>query len=202
MQKFKTINKKDRRYIPLFVTVTSTLFGNGMEDDRDQQKWRIHLTAKAKRFNFRFRFKAATNQSTQTISFFRFSILLNLPHFLFTITSHPKKRSPLSFINFKFKKFFLKFRPRKKPNIAAKTKISSNVSSPIQFKDRVKIGKSYCERISMMVFFFASYLLKKLKMVKFMKFPAFLLVGAVTVVYYLFYYFNYWEFIGRSIWNK
>jgi hypothetical protein len=199
MQKFKTMNKKDRRYIPLFVTVTSTLFGNGMEDDRDQQKWRIHLTAKSKRFNFRFRFKAATNPSTQTISFFRFSILLNLPHFLFTITSHPNNQSPLSYINFQFKKFFHKFRPRNKPHIAAKT----------NFFHRVKTGKNYCERIGMMMFFFASYLLKKLKMVKFMNFPAFLLVGIVTMVYYyLFYYFNihynfnYWEFMGRSIWKK
>jgi hypothetical protein len=119
--------------------------------------------------------------------------------FLFTITSHPNNQSPLSYINFQFKKFFHKFRPRNKPHIAAKT----------NFFHRVKTGKNYCERIGMMMFFFASYLLKKLKMVKFMNFPAFLLVGIVTMVYYyLFYYFNihynfnYWEFMGRSIWKK
>ncbi|CAJ2670630.1 unnamed protein product [Trifolium pratense] len=174
-----------------------------MELDRDQQQqqqWRIRLTSKAKRFRFRFRFRfaAATNPSTLTISFFRFSILLNLPNFLFTITSHPTKQPPPSFITSKFnkfitskfKKFFSKFRPRNKPNIAAtktKTSTSSNLFFPIQWKDTVQIGKKYSVRIGMMVFF-------------------------VAMVYYLFYYFNfnfhnnysynYWEFMGRSMWNK
>ncbi|KAL5073074.1 hypothetical protein RYX36_012058, partial [Vicia faba] len=73
-------------------------FGNGMEGEKERghQSWRIRVTAKAKHFNFRFRFKAATHSSTHTLSFFRFSILLNLPHFLFTISSrssHPNRIS-------------------------------------------------------------------------------------------------------------
>jgi len=165
---------------------------------QQQQSWRIRVTAKAKHFNFRFRFRfaAATNPSPspQSLSFFRFSILLNLPHFLFTFTSHPKKP--------KTNKFLQKFRLRNKPNVVSKTETSSNLSDQLQLQEAIRIVKKYCVRIAMMLFFVASVLLKKFKMVKVVNFAAFLFVGAVTMVYYLFLYYNYWEFMGRSVWNK
>ncbi|CAI8612810.1 unnamed protein product [Vicia faba] len=140
------------------------------ETERGHQSWRIRVTAKAKHFNFRFRFKAATHSSTHTLSFFRFSILLNLPHFLFTISSRPQKQPRPSFITSKFNNFFRKFRPRIKPNIAVKTKTSSNLSLPMRLQHTVRIGKEYCVRIVMMVAsvvcFVASLLLKKFKMEK------------------------------------
>ncbi|CAK8541813.1 unnamed protein product [Lathyrus sativus] len=186
------------------------------EEEREHQSWRIRVTAKAKHFNFRFRFKAATHSSTQTLSFFRFSILLNLPHFLFTISSRPKKQPRPCFITTKFNKFFHKFRPRIKPNIAAKkTNTSSNLSIPMQLQGTVRIGKEYCVRIAMMVAsvvcFVASLLFKKFKMGKVMNFTAFFLVVTVAIVYYLFLYFyynycnnsySYWKFMGRFLWNR
>ncbi|RHN46322.1 hypothetical protein MtrunA17_Chr7g0241001 [Medicago truncatula] len=175
-----------------------------MEEADRQQSWRIRVTAKAKHFNFRFRFAAATHSSTtlQSLSFFRFSLLLNLPHFLFTFTSHPKKPK----INQFFQKFQL--RNKSKSNIVSKLKTSSKFSDQLQLHDAICICKKYCVRIVTMLIFLASVLLKKFKMVKVMNFAPFRLVGAVTMVYYLliFFYYNYsynfWEFMGRSMWNK
>lgn len=181
------------------------------ETEREHQSWRIRVTAKAKYFNFRFRFKAATHSSTQTLSFFRFSILLNLPHFLFTISSRPQKQPRSS-----FNKFLRKFRPRIKPNNAAKTDTSSNLSLQMQLHKGFRIGREYCVRlvtiVASVVCFVTSFLLNKFKIAKVMNFPAFFIVGTVTV-YYLFLYFyyynsyynysyNYWKFMGRFFWNR
>lgn len=123
------------------LTSSSTLVGNGSGDrDRDRertQSWRIHVTAKAKHLNFRFRFAAAaTYAPTWTLSFFRLSLLLHLPQFVFKISSDPKQ-GRASLITTKVMKFFHKFRPRllnkNQPNIAAaksKTKTESNLSYP------------------------------------------------------------------------
>lgn len=100
-----------------------------MEAQREQS-WRIRITSKAKHFNFRFKFTALTHASTQTLSFFRFSILLNLPFFLFKFSSQPKKHGRASF---KFMKIFHKFRPRlprNRTNIGANDKRASNISYP------------------------------------------------------------------------
>lgn len=63
----------------------------GMQSETEQQSWRLHVTAKANKFNFRLRFAAATHRykPTWNLSFFHLSILLMLPKFALSITSHP-----------------------------------------------------------------------------------------------------------------
>ncbi|XP_020237430.1 uncharacterized protein LOC109816750 isoform X4 [Cajanus cajan] len=87
-----------------------------MHSEREQS-WRVLVTAKANKFNFRLRFIAATPTHKPTsnfsFSFFRLSILLNLPKFALSINSHPTQ--PTRFI-----KFLHRFRPpllkKKEPN--------------------------------------------------------------------------------------
>ncbi|KAJ1407180.1 hypothetical protein SESBI_24498 [Sesbania bispinosa] len=104
-----------------------------METERKQQSWRIHISAKAHNFNFKLRLAAATYAPTWTLSFFRLSVLLNLPKkFVFRIRSEPKQER--GFFATKVMKIVHKFRPRwpknRSNNIAAKTQSKSNLSLP------------------------------------------------------------------------
>ncbi|RDX71463.1 hypothetical protein CR513_49183, partial [Mucuna pruriens] len=184
-----------------------------MQSEREQQSWRVHVTAKANNFNFRLRFAAATYKPTSNFSFFRLSLLLNLPKFALTITSHPAQPTRArGFFATKFIKIVNKLRP------PLPKKKESNVP---YLKDPNRIGfwvmgflaclaqsinKNGQRGIVMLASVGSLFLLfRKLKMTKVMNLVTFILVVVGTIFYYLFFYFdynyNYWEYMGRS-WNK
>ncbi|TKY65675.1 hypothetical protein E2542_SST08535 [Spatholobus suberectus] len=184
-----------------------------MQSEREQQSWRVHVTAKANNFNFRLRFAAAaTYKPTWNFSFFRLSILLKLPKFALTISSHPTQPAHgRGFFATKFKKIVHKLRPR------LPKKKESNVP---HLKDPLRVGfwvmgflaclaqsiKNGQRGIATLASLGSLLLLfRKLKTAKLMKLVTFFLVVVGTIFYYLFfnfdYNYNYWEYMGRS-WNK
>ncbi|CAJ1811652.1 unnamed protein product [Sphenostylis stenocarpa] len=183
-----------------------------MQSERQQQSWRLHVTAKATNFNFRLRFAAATFKPTWNFSFFRLSILLKLPKFALTFASHPAQPAHgRGFFTTKFMKIVHKLRP----------KLPKQKESNIPYlKDPLRIGfwvmgilAFVAQFISMngqqgILMLGVGYLLLlfwKMKITKLLNLVTFFLVVVGTIFYYLVFNFDcnysYWEYMGRS-WNK
>ncbi|KHN40627.1 uncharacterized protein LOC114396040 [Glycine soja] len=189
-----------------------------MQSETKQQSWKLHINAKANNFNFRLRFAAATHRykPTWNLSFFRLSILLMLPKFALSITSHPTNPThKRGCIATKFMKIVHILRPwltkKKEPHVPC-----------LKINDPIRVGffwvmgflaflaQSICKNGHRGIVMLASVgsllvLFRKLKIAELVNLVTFFLVVG-TIFYYLFFNFdysynNYWQYMRRS-WSK